>query len=646
MSVQNDRREAQAQRIPFDLPVTIGGVDDPSGAFEAAGVDVSTGGMHVRTLYLPDLGQPLTCRFDAAGQEIAVEGDVVWRDEGPRGGEFGIRFQNVDGASTAALLEMCGIQPAASDGSAAPGLEAPMMIATGTRVRLHIDGLGAPMKARVREGGTARVLVGSNLEFLRVGRALEVEDVDQQRKRSAHVDRVEVQIDPASRVPQLVVSLRYTDAEGEEAVADEPHHEMAPSAAPFDPPVVAPLGRSAADATADPADDDEVDAARQMKSRVSRAAQAVTPAMARLGKRAAMTASLLWAKTRGRPMPEVDVPARRTTAPPPTGGLHAAGKHIVRDEELDAGFDTTARRPTTARRALAFGGAAGIVAMLVMFAVRRSPAPPPAAAAPVEGEATTAALTDPTLAADPLAAADAGATPTATTGAVAQANVPLFGATPMSTTEPAAVPPPVAALGATPDPFAAVPSVDGGALPTEPAALAAAPAEEPAAAHASPSEDEDRGSAPSHAHVKVASFGHGKVSHPTVLRVKMDGTITALQGGRTATGFTVTLPGRHAAESLGGLASKDARIASVRGGRGGKGAEVSFSFKDGVPPFQVRASGHDLVVALGRGADAAPAKGEPRGTKVAKGHDAKDGKLHATASKGSRAAGHKTKKSD
>jgi len=86
MSVHEDRRDAKAQRIPFEAIVEIGGEVDPSAAFEAQGVNLSATGMQLRTAYLPDIGQPLLCRFGSGAQEIAAEADVVWRREGARGG--------------------------------------------------------------------------------------------------------------------------------------------------------------------------------------------------------------------------------------------------------------------------------------------------------------------------------------------------------------------------------------------------------------------------------------------------------------------------------------------------------------------------------------------------------------------------------
>src|SRR6185295_317157 len=96
--------------------------------------------------------------------------------------------------------------PVASDPEPAAPSNAP-----GSRVRLHIEGLGSPMKARVRGTTQRSVQVGSNLEFLKVGRRLEIEDLELGIKRGASIDAVNVAVDPQTQVPQLVVVLRYDD---------------------------------------------------------------------------------------------------------------------------------------------------------------------------------------------------------------------------------------------------------------------------------------------------------------------------------------------------------------------------------------------------------------------------------------------------
>ena len=90
-------------------------------------------------------------------------------------------------------------------------MHGPMNGELGTKVRLHIDGLGSPMRARVKDAKSRELTVGSELGFLQVGKQLELEDAATGGKRPARIDRVEVEIDPSSKVPQLVVTLRYDD---------------------------------------------------------------------------------------------------------------------------------------------------------------------------------------------------------------------------------------------------------------------------------------------------------------------------------------------------------------------------------------------------------------------------------------------------
>src|SRR3982751_3370166 len=63
MSNAHDRRGPGMGRMPFDAMVEVGGALGPS--FEAQAVNLSEDGMHLRTAYLPEIGQPVSCRFDA-----------------------------------------------------------------------------------------------------------------------------------------------------------------------------------------------------------------------------------------------------------------------------------------------------------------------------------------------------------------------------------------------------------------------------------------------------------------------------------------------------------------------------------------------------------------------------------------------------
>jgi hypothetical protein len=578
MSVQQERRDTTTQRIPFEAIVDIGGQPDQAAAFEAQGVDLSAGGMHLRTAYVPEKGQPLVCRFDGAGADITAEAEVVWCHQQERGGEFGIRFTNLDDAAAVALCGVCGVDRETGE----PSDGAPMDVPTGTRVRLHIDGLGSPMKARVRGATESELLVGSNLEFLRVGRTIDLEDVDHGCRRPAHIDRVDIEVDRDTRVPQLVVTLCYDDVPiGDGAPAALAFKE----ARSFDADLGAPATKPAALAMSD----GDVESARFMKSRFANAASdimpavaSLVPAVARLGARAKTTMALLWSKAMSKRLKNAnadDAEPRRTTAPAPSGVLHASGKHVVREglDDDDTPDFTPPRRKLGRPALIALGAAGGLGVVLALVALRKPATPPPGATAPSDAK-TTAALV---------------ATPADNPGSGAiQAPVPLFGPTTLSTTEPVA-PSPLAAPQPAPAEVAA-PAV----VTADPGSFVA-----PAADDGQDSKtdgDENGKSRSEKSRTKAGSFVNGKVVHPVALRLRTDGEITALHGARSATGFTVSIPGRRALDSGSSLASRDPRIASVHVSNGSKGSEVTFRFKDFVPAYAVRARGQDLRILLGR----------------------------------------------
>jgi hypothetical protein len=99
-------------------------------------------------------------------------------------------------------------------------------------------------------------------------------------------------------------------------------------------------------------------------------------------------------------------------------------------------------------------------------------------------------------------------------------------------------------------------------------------------------------------HVHVAPFGNGPVHHGNVLKLKMDSAIEAIEGAQQPTGFTVKIPGRKAVEGAAPLAARDSRIAAIKVENQNAGAELSVTFRDGVPNYQVMARGDTLVIAL------------------------------------------------
>jgi hypothetical protein len=673
-----ERRGGAGQRVQFEALVAMADAQGGSG-FEAESVDVSSAGMRLRTAYLPPVGEKLVCRFDSAGSEIAATGEVIWRNELARGGEFGLRFTELDREASEALRSMCAAMTGPEEGSEKPSSGA----SKGTRVRLHIEGLGSPMKARVREADTGEVLVGSNLEFLRVGRTLELEDVDHGVRREAHIDHVKVEIDSATNIPQLVVSLRYRegDKKGREGAAMVGSKAAAAAAAaaelgsrgadPSTPRAsrVPAMGRAGSEGDPDASEARAQSSAEaRAEARTSKPAQRRSQAPRNEGASASANASesesegegdeersaaldaddgedeggalgegraeklrglsikaaaagkkvagtvgpslaAASAKTKGallglmaaiqrKRAERVEVQhaatPRRMTAPPPTGALRSEGRKLVRDDGADDidNEDDAPAPPRTNKRAAIIGSALGLFAVLAIFGLTRfladgKIAEPVAGATDAQSGQAVAALT-----AAPSALAGAAPSPS---GALT-ADVPLFGATPLSTTEPVpSAPPDASALGG---------GLPAGAMAGVPGAPGAVPGGDPMAISGDPALDDSSGDDGDEEGGGASAtgkkeWGQGKVRNPVMLRIKMDGPIETLNGGAGAMGFTISLPGRRSLSSTSELARKDKRIASLQVVNNAQGAEVTVQFKDGIPAYVAKAKGDKLEIALG-----------------------------------------------
>lgn len=391
-----DRRAPGATRTPFDGLVEVGGALGPS--FEAQAVNVSEDGIHLRTAYLPELGQPLTCRFDGGpNKSVLVAGEVVWSQGEAKGGEFGVRFTEMDAESVEAIKGLCGVGAG------------PTQVQAGARVRLHIEGLASPMRAKIKDSHPTEVTVGSDLGFLQVGKQLELEDAQNGGKRPACIDRVEVAVDPGSNVPQLVVTLRYSDMEAQVDASRS----------------AGPAVQARPKATSVPDDLAAVEeASRQMKGALARNIARIGPAIERFARRATTTVALI--AQRGAARVDDGAAPRRTTSLPAGGGLHASGRRVVRGESspsLQPGATAGAPKLQVTKRKAIVAGAVMMAAIAGALALKKAhhdtdgvpataaeAAKSPAAAGPGESSGAPASVGSPTLAATPLAV-EPGPTP-------------------------------------------------------------------------------------------------------------------------------------------------------------------------------------------------------------------------------------------
>jgi len=383
MSGTEDRRAPGATRTPFDGLVEVGGALGPS--FEAQAVNVSEDGIHLRTAYLPELGQPLTCRFDGGpNKSVLVAGEVVWSQAQAKGGEFGVKFTEMDAESVDSLKKLCGVA------GALPQVQA------GSKVRLHIEGLAAPMRAKIKDSHTNEVTVGSELGFLQVGKHLELEDAQNGGKRPASIDRVEVAVDPSSNVPQLVVTLRYADvaAQVEAPRGPAPSVEASPT-----------IARSGDDLAA------VEEASRQMKGALALNIARIGPALERLARRAKTTVALIAQRRAAR---VEDGGPRRTTSMPPGGGLHASGRRVVRGESSPA-IQESVPAPTMhmTRRNAIVAGAVMTVAIAGALILKKAHHETDASMAAQSAAAPAPAPLDPAGATSPAGSGIPAATPPA-----------------------------------------------------------------------------------------------------------------------------------------------------------------------------------------------------------------------------------------
>jgi hypothetical protein len=607
MSISSDRRASGVNRVPVGKTVVeICGRDAQVPAFEADAVELSGRGMHVRTEYLPELNAPLVLRFEDRGREVVVEGEVAWRREGEQSAEFGIKFTALDSRSVEVLRDLCHVDAAQPAAPKTVVIE-PLGGVPGSPVKLHIEGLNAPMKARVRDSNGRKVQVGSNLEFLKVGRSIEVEDVDQGERRDAKIDSVTVAIDPQTQVPQLVVALRYAgEITPQPSVVDTAADEEAIAEGDLDDEVVEATGEHVEDLEDDVDPDhsslhadfeeDEVDdlahasgnAGERLKERMIDTA-ARLGVMARQGGASVGALSVTAARGFGkfaqgvgaqiatlRARSAASAPKRRTAGAPTS--VSPEGRRIrlqpqhrpvgtASASRTDRGSGTTGKlRPgrMAVGATLLIVGTVGATLAFSRGGSRDERAH--AAPAPVEQVTPQAAMQPPSEAVAAPQQPALGAPGQSPQPAAEQmgivADVPLFGPTTLATAQP--------------EPLAPMP--------------AAVAYEDQAPDQAFEEASQERPEKQSN-EVKpedVKPWVSGKLHLPTVHRLRLSAPGAALKGFSKNGGFSVLIPDRKVTDNPKAIVKRDDRIKSVTADSSPEGAVITFKFRGPVPSHKVR----------------------------------------------------------
>jgi hypothetical protein len=591
MNSQQERRVDGIQRVPVEALVEVCGLKGDVPAFEAESRNVSDRGIRLRTAYLPELGAPVVCRFENDGQEVLAEGVIAWRSSQPRGGEFGVRFTALNSKSAQVLGKLCRGEPdsVASTGVTSRSDETPEQgLRAGTKVKLHIDGLSSPMRARVQQGDSDQICVNSSLEFLRLGKRLHLENVEAGDQSEAYIDGIDVVIDPETGVPNLVVVLRSHEAE------DTPEPSVIDTASDREPLHGGRLKSAAVASETDDSDEaesegmaDEVAAMRgkleQSLTKVGLIIRITGTQAVSLGKTlrdrggplVQRLARYTWAGGR-RSKPEVN-PPRRRTAPPPSQ-VSGATSHGLRPQARSVPDPEVVPLPKPKRHRKMIVTTLGVGALLVTVIAVASRGGAPSVASNSSNPQARNATNATTLA---LPAASQAMAPTPTPGASAvMAPVPLFGPTPMATLEPA--------------PLGSAPAPAGGPLPNaiaerEMAAAKSATAQVAAGSEEASEEPNESGSEePAAKPEDVAPWGKGKMHDPVIFKVKLDGPANAIKGKSLTRGFSVIIPKRKAEESPKGYAKQDNRIDKVSAANGDNGVKILWLFKDEIPGYRVR----------------------------------------------------------
>ncbi|MFO0629810.1 MAG: PilZ domain-containing protein [Polyangiales bacterium] len=620
-----ERRDPTAPRRPFRAAVDLADVVDQE-IWQADARDLSVSGMSVRSAMLPEVGEELACRFRLeGGEQIESRAEVVWaREGGARDGAFGVKFTALDPNVKDALLKgMPAPTPpaAATPAAATPAAVTPAVspaptggVHENSKVRVVIPGMEAPLRARVRTRVQDALIVGSDLTFLKIGERVAVDGGTE--KVNGSITAVDIEVDSRSGVPRLILTI---DGEGNPAAAPSVPAPVSPAApaaeaeAPRDTrvdakdapraeakperrveakaatPEVTPEARpqkptrpaqetrvlSTSDGNDLPDDDDDAFDTRTWSQRALEAAKVQGARLAAAAGPAARQAtkalggavvSLKARLARGEGAREVT---------PAAEGRPALNKNGLRRQHALESDGTQA--PVRNRRALALAGIGGVAALgIVVYAMTSGPraqTPRPQVTIAPEGLTTEAPNAD-----DPNAAA----TPSA--------------ATPTPTPDPLAAAP----LAAAPQAAPRMVNGEGAGNSADLRSATESPSADVTAAPVRVTQRPVRAPVVAAAPRGRTSLGNPAVRAGTLVRLRMDGPITALEGvGARGAELVITVPGRRFLDRGAPIARLDNRIVSSQVWNSSTSSRLTLRFHSAAPPFSARAVGNTLQVVLG-----------------------------------------------
>lgn len=242
MERNEERRDEHEKRVPIRAAVELAESQDD--AFEADAVNLSRGGMSLRSQCLPDVGTRLWCRFEhpPSGSVIEAEGEVVWAQlEGAASGEIGLAFTNLDPQTELLIEQIIALHGsvtangdaldiaereragAALDADGPPAdqvgddaghdsLEQPILppAARARVANLSLEGISEPLSAQLAELSPDHAVFEQVMPLLQLGRAVSADAPELLGRRGA-IAGVELRM--MGHVPTLAVIVEFGDGQ-------------------------------------------------------------------------------------------------------------------------------------------------------------------------------------------------------------------------------------------------------------------------------------------------------------------------------------------------------------------------------------------------------------------------------------------------
>ncbi len=625
-----DRRDPGAPRRAIRATVDLT-PDDEGENWQADAIDLSMTGMAMRGNVLPEVGEQLSLMFMQDGSSsVAARGEVVWAlDKGPNAGAFGVRFTDVPAAAEQSLRRMLDLK----DDVMVADVKLPPDDA---RVKLFIHGMDAPLRARVRSTSQGEIVVGSDLSFLKLGDKVDVDGAG--TKVTGVIEGVQVEVDAKTRVPRLVLSIDLGGKKKKVELGNAPTmfaetpRVSEPEIAPLKPARVAPARepakpRVAQATTVLPADDAPVAVISQHDAEVSYTDEDSAPGWLTQGVRSVRGAMDRVSENAGPGLRRAfdavgglkDRIVRRG-AEASDAGEDAARKNLrPQHPEASDADGAVVTNPGKRNRKVGLYAAVGVVlaAGIVAYASSSGPAveaPRPQVAVSSDAGVSAdpnapdlSAVTDPNVPADPNAVGELAA------------GDPSLQAEPGEGVPEQPEPRWVGGRRRSADLAAAASNADGqGEAPviqnaTQRSARFLPPAlQRPAPMGQRQALPMPRAVQPAGLNVaqgpaRPVVFGNPAVRTGTVLRLRMNGPVAAIQGvGARGAQIVLTVPGRHSLDMAAPFVSQDPRIAGAGVLNGAAGASLTLRFREAAPPFVARSRGNMLEITLAPTPGSAP----------------------------------------